>query len=212
MLADAFRPKWRHSDPAVRRRAVVGISDRETLETIVESDAPTDVRQIAADRLFGDDHVRTHARRSVREAAVRVLGDLGILRAIAESDSDPNVKAIALARLGDDGAVQTCGICGNLTLASIGVCKCGYDLAGGDLASAKTVCVEGRRRGTKELIGGALVTLIGLAGGVSFLPIHLDFFFVWGNYKADLIYVIPGCITMMGGWLRRSQPWRALAK
>lgn len=211
-LADAFRPRWRHSDPAVRTQEVSTISDRGTLEAIVESNAPLDVRQIAADRLFGDPHVMSHARRSIREAAAIVLGDPTILRALAENDSDPAVRAHALARLGDNHAVRTCEICGHKTLTSVPFCKCGYDLAKGDLAAAKSACEAGRRRGIKELITGAVLIVIGLAGGVTFFPIHFDFYLQLETHRIDLLFVLPGCALMIGGWLRRTQPWRSLAK
>jgi hypothetical protein len=211
-FADAFRPRWQHSDPAVRTQEVSSISDRGTLEAIVESNAPTDVRQIAADRLFGDPHVLSHARRSIREAAATVLGDPVILRTMAENDSDPAVRALALDRLGDNHAVRTCGICGHKTLHSVAYCKCGFDLAKGDLAAAKSVCEAGRRRGTKELITGALLIVIGLAGGVTFFPIHFDFYLQLETHRIDLLFVLPGFALMIGGWMRRTQPWRALTK
>jgi hypothetical protein len=160
-IADHFRPRWRHSDPNVRMREVEPILDRSTLEQILEQrDAPTDVRRVAAERLFADSHVRSHARLSVREAAAQVLEDRALLRALADDDSEAAVRVIALSRLGDASALQTCRFCGAQSLASAVSCRCGFDLVNGDLVAAKEAFEHVRRQGRPAIAGGLI--LIGL--------------------------------------------------
>ncbi|MGC4066391.1 MAG: hypothetical protein QM784_17520 [Polyangiaceae bacterium] len=56
------------------------------------------------------------------------------------------------------------------------------------------------------------MVVIGLAGGVTIFPIHFDFYLQLQTHRIDLLYVLPGLMLMTGGWLRRTQPWRALAR
>lgn len=88
-------------------RAIGSIRNRSTLEAIVQSEAPLDVRRVAAERLLGDEHIRLHARRPVREAAAWILESKEILRALADHDSEPVVRAIALSRLGEPSPLSS---------------------------------------------------------------------------------------------------------
>lgn len=75
-LSDLVKPKWQHSDPEVRQRAVAsGTLDASTLSTIVRE----------------DDHV------AVREAAIERSSDTGVLLEATRSESDQHT---ALRRLG----------------------------------------------------------------------------------------------------------------
>ena len=50
-LRDLFIPRWRHSDPDVRRKAVGRLRDTKLLEQIAEMDEHQKVREAAAAQL-----------------------------------------------------------------------------------------------------------------------------------------------------------------
>lgn len=206
-FVDSFRPKWRHSNPVVRADTIASITDRGTLELILESKAPPDVREIAAERLFADDHIRAHARTQVREAAVRVLRNQTLLRVIAENDSDPALRALATGRL---GPLQTCGLCGQVAPAVQVRCECGFDLAAGDLALALAAGKAVRRRAKGTMVGGALLIGLGLLGGLRTFPIYLSIFLNLGGYHIDLLFVFGGCGLLIRGWRMHARPWMAI--
>jgi len=179
-------------------RHVEAVGDRSTLEQIIEeADAPADVRRFAAERLFAEAHVRSHARRGVREAAAKVIEDHSLLRAIADHDSEPTVRAIALGRLGDTLAIQTCGLCGQPSLSSETVCRCGFDLANGDLAAAQDAIKRAKLQGTPTIVSGIIVIGLGFIGGMSLLPIRFSLFLRFGEHSIDLVFVGVGC-TLIG--------------
>jgi hypothetical protein len=201
------RSPWESPELDVRMKAVACVTDRSTLESIVESSAPSDVRRAAAERLFQDGHIRTHARIAVRDAAVAVVEDRAILRALADEDSEPRIRAKALIRLGEDASVQVCGVCEETSLASVERCECGFSFRTGDLSAARRACVEVRRRGTRLLITAGFVVAIGLAGGMTLLPVHFAFTLGVGDYKMDLVLVIAGLGLAARGRSLRARPW-----
>jgi len=208
-LVDLFRPKWQHSNPAVRAATIASIADRGTLEAILDSNAPLDVREIAAERLFVDDHIRSHARRSVREAAVQVLRNQTLLRAIAENDADSAIRAQAVGRLEPQ---QTCSLCGQIGPVSRQICTCGFDLAGGDLPLAQAACNGVRRRAKGTMVGGVLLIGVGLLGGLRTFPIHLSLFISIGGHHVDLLFVFGGCTLLARGWRMHTRPWTAIKR
>lgn len=58
-LSDFFVPKWKHSSPEVRTKAVKKIKDISLLSQIAENDDDPDVRKSAANRL---DSMQEHVR------------------------------------------------------------------------------------------------------------------------------------------------------
>lgn len=201
------RPPWEDPESDVRMQAIARVADRNTLERIIESSAPSDVRRAAAEKLFQDAHVRTHARFPIRDAAVAVVDDRAILRALAEHDSDDRIRAKALVRLGEHTAVQVCGVCGETSLASIECCACGFNLRTGDLSAARRACIDARRRGTRYLVTAGFVSLLGLGGGMTLLPVHFTFTLTVGNHQVDLALVIAGLALAARGRKLRNQPW-----
>jgi hypothetical protein len=51
-IRDWFTPRWRHSDPEVRKSAIKRLTDRNALVSIAKSDEDGDVRHIAKIRLI----------------------------------------------------------------------------------------------------------------------------------------------------------------
>lgn len=125
-LFDRLRPKWNHSDPAVRAEAVRELDDQGVLEKIAHEDPCDAVRLAAVDRLKVQDVLGSIARGStalavpamkkltdrsevvrtaniaeqsiVREMAVERIDDGAILHLIAASDPDARVRLKARTR------------------------------------------------------------------------------------------------------------------
>ena len=119
-LFDFLQPKWKHSDPAVRERAVLELERQDLLEIIVYDDPSEQVRLAALmritdqivlarfarandtialaamkrlpDRKLVTEVAQRAASRAVREFAVEVLDDRAVLHRIATSDTDPRVR------------------------------------------------------------------------------------------------------------------------
>ncbi len=51
-IREWFTPKWRHSDPEVRKSAVKRLTDRDVLVNIAKTDEDSGVRHIAKIRLI----------------------------------------------------------------------------------------------------------------------------------------------------------------
>lgn len=81
-LLNIFRPKWQHSDPAVRLQAIqaLGPENQEILASVARSDSSTEVRR----------------------AALRKLSLTDTLRACAEAETDAENRSIAQQRLQDE--------------------------------------------------------------------------------------------------------------
>ena len=50
-FSDLFVPRFQHSNPEVRKQAILRLDDPKLLKQLAEKDDDPDVRQIAADRL-----------------------------------------------------------------------------------------------------------------------------------------------------------------
>ena len=50
-IIDLFKPKWRHSDPAVRREAVEALDNQSSLITVAKSDPDPAIRQLALEKI-----------------------------------------------------------------------------------------------------------------------------------------------------------------
>lgn len=125
-LFDRLRPKWNHSDPAVREQAVRELDDQAVLEKIAHEDSCEAVRLAAVERLKVQDVLGSIARGStalavpamkrltdrsevvrtaniaeqsiVREMAVERIDDGATLHRIAASDPDARVRLKARTR------------------------------------------------------------------------------------------------------------------
>ncbi len=51
-LRDLFVPRWHHSNPEVRKKAIARIDNTELLKQISEKDDDPSVREAASDRLL----------------------------------------------------------------------------------------------------------------------------------------------------------------
>ena len=78
-LLNVFRPKWQHSDPEVRIKALqeLGPENQDVFETVATTDETIEVRQMA----------------------LRKLTTITALRQIAKEDKDPIIKRTAENRL-----------------------------------------------------------------------------------------------------------------
>lgn len=78
-LLNVFRPKWQHSDPEVRIKALqeLGPENQDVFETVATTDETIEVRQMA----------------------LRKLTAITVLRQIAKEDKDPLIKRTAENRL-----------------------------------------------------------------------------------------------------------------
>lgn len=125
-LFERLRPKWKHSDPAVRLEAVRAMCDQSLLTGIAANDASEDVRLAAIDGLTDQEALERLAAAggvhavaacakvadplalarlaqssgpaAVRRRAVEGITDRGVLLRVAAADPDPTVRALARAR------------------------------------------------------------------------------------------------------------------
>jgi hypothetical protein len=125
-LLDHLRPRWKHSDPAVRKAAVELLTDDRVLTTVFEHDTNEEVRRAAFDRLNDEDVLAAVAKggtdlnlraarrlKSARQIAdvvrhaesadvraflVSKITDRDILHRVASSDVDLKVRLCAKRR------------------------------------------------------------------------------------------------------------------
>jgi len=81
-LLNIFRPKWQHSDPAVRLQAVqsLGAENQDALVAVARADANAEVRR----------------------AALRKVSSVEVLRELSQSEADSENKTIAQGRMQDE--------------------------------------------------------------------------------------------------------------
>jgi len=101
---DFLRPKWKHSNPAVRKAAVRRLTDARTLEHLAQNDADEEVRTAASARLSGliAALARSASEPAARLAAIARLDDSQVLASIARSDSDTTVREAAVEKVHDE--------------------------------------------------------------------------------------------------------------
>ncbi len=101
-LFDQLRPKWKHSDPAVRLEAVRGLEDQTALESIAACDPDEKVRVAAIHALTNQTAIGRIAlsaeSATVREFAVERVEDQALLLRIATSDPSATVRAHARSK------------------------------------------------------------------------------------------------------------------
>jgi hypothetical protein len=102
-ISDWFRPKWKHSDPAVRRAAVAHLADQPALAHIAKNDKDSEVRKAALARVTEQYDLADVAKNSldseVRKAAVERVADQLALADIANNDMDSEVRKAAVERV-----------------------------------------------------------------------------------------------------------------
>ena len=103
-----------------------------------------------------------------------------------------------------DSDTRTCPRCGLHCPQVVTICSCGFDLVRGDARAVSGVL---RRRGRTYLIVGIVLIVLGLLGGMSFLPIRLSFFLTFGWYRMDLGFVFGGLALFAKGARLLERPW-----
>jgi ankyrin repeat protein len=134
-IGDLFRPKWKHSNAAVRLSAVPGLTDENVLSDIAQHDADRGVRIAAVEKLsnqhllqrivrnetdadvaraafqrINDQSIlaeisRSEPRAVVRLAAVKKLNAPAVLAELLKRDTDFSVREAALDKVADQGAL-----------------------------------------------------------------------------------------------------------
>jgi len=103
-----------------------------------------------------------------------------------------------------DPIMKSCPRCGLLYPETVTTCPCGFDLVHGNAASVRGVL---RRRGRKHIVSGIVLIVLGLFGGMAFLPIRMSLFFNIGSYRIDLGLIIAGTIILARGCRILDRPW-----
>ncbi len=100
MFSSLFKPKWQHSDPQVRKQAVLslGSDERAVMLQIAREDADSGVRQAALKRVVDLDTLWNSAQTDGDEA-VREFARLRFLRLLGGEDVGPEDLSARIARL-----------------------------------------------------------------------------------------------------------------
>ena len=106
-LLDLFRPKWRHSDPDVRRAALSEVADPAILVQMIVSDGEWFVRHeaFAALRAMSPDGLhysrvmRESADEEIRRKTVKVMTDESEIERVAREDKYLYIRDAARHRL-----------------------------------------------------------------------------------------------------------------
>ena len=106
---DAFRPKWKHSNPDVRVAAAKEVSDEKILIEMASTDSEWFVRHGAFDELRSRNcgqHVYTALARAasdeeIRRKAIKKLTDQTVLQQVANQDKYKYVRDAAEHRLAE---------------------------------------------------------------------------------------------------------------
>ncbi len=103
---DLFNPKYKHSDPEVRRKALGKLEDQNILAEISKNDEDLAVRMVANKRLGKENSQDAHAdvakndmNYEVRKRAVEKLNDQELLADIAKNDENEWVREKAIEKL-----------------------------------------------------------------------------------------------------------------
>jgi hypothetical protein len=102
-LLDSFKPKWKHSDPNVRREAIEKVTEQKILYKIVFNDENADVRKAAFEKITDQDVLSAIARNDenadVRKAAIEKVTDQDVLSEIAKYDENEDVRKAAFEKV-----------------------------------------------------------------------------------------------------------------
>ena len=104
-LGDLFKPKWKHSDDLIRRKAVEKINDQELIKKIAQTDEHEWVRSEAVRKLLDQKLIAEIAKNDKhwepRQAAVQMLSEQKLLIEIARTDKEPSVRNSAVEKITD---------------------------------------------------------------------------------------------------------------
>lgn len=109
-LLDSFKPKWKHSDPKVRREALKKITDQKVLYKIVSYDKNSGVRKTAIEKVTDQDVlseiVMNDENADVRKAALEKVTDQDVLFSIVQNDKNADVRKEAFEKVIDKKALN----------------------------------------------------------------------------------------------------------
>jgi hypothetical protein len=107
-LFDRFRPRWKHSDPQVRKEAVGALTDHALLIELFETDPSEDVRAAACARITDQEFLAEVAKGEGPHnlgAAQRLTEPLP-LADVANNARSARVRAAVVERITDDQLLQ----------------------------------------------------------------------------------------------------------
>jgi hypothetical protein len=150
-LMDLFRPRWRNSSPFVRRRAVEGLTDVDTLVSVIRNDEDAYVYMEAVDRLNDQAALTRIARDDGREwvkvQAIAKLADQSVLRELACNASALSVQRAAVAAVTDEAILtELARSCPNLQArlaAAIRVTEAATDATSASMSWAFVTVAQG---------------------------------------------------------------------
>lgn len=107
-LLDRFRPKWQHSDAAIREQAVKGLLDQDLLARIASDDTAESVRLAAILKLTDQTLLARLACNSdgVAVPAAKRLTDQKLITAVALTAPLREVRIWAVDQIGDNTALH----------------------------------------------------------------------------------------------------------
>jgi hypothetical protein len=109
-LANLLRPAYRHSNAAVRRRAVAGVKDEAILVDLACEDPDLEVRRLAVQQLQSSDSLRrvaiegTHL--DARLNAVHRIDDPWMLAGILRERKNPDLMLACFRRIDDQAVLE----------------------------------------------------------------------------------------------------------
>jgi hypothetical protein len=110
---DRLRPKWKHSDPEIRKDAVSQLTDQALLTNILVSDKDDNVR-VAAVRGITDQSFLAEIAKGgppLNLPALERLSEAKWFIDVARNAEAPNVRAIAIDKIDDANALQRISAC-----------------------------------------------------------------------------------------------------
>src|SRR5436190_4162382 len=102
-LLDAFRPKWKHSDPEVRKAAVETLTDERALAFVFENDPSAEIKRMAFARSMDQDFLARVAKGTteLNVPAAGRLTDPRLLADVARNAESSEVRALVVSQIGD---------------------------------------------------------------------------------------------------------------
>lgn len=101
---DLFKPKWKHSNPDVRKTALIFIDNQKILEKVAQNDKNEYVRSAAVKKLSNQELlaqiIENDKDYSVREVAVEKLTDMNYVMTLAKTNKCSYVRATAIKKAG----------------------------------------------------------------------------------------------------------------
>ncbi len=109
-FVDLFRPRWKHSKPSTRKKAVSQLDDATILRQVAVDDVDPEVRRVAVRKIDEQEFLISIAREDatspVRREAVGKITDESVLAEIACSDPDDTIRHLAVRQINDEVCLQ----------------------------------------------------------------------------------------------------------